>query len=241
MLILALESTTEACSVALLNDKKPKNTQIVEQFKIAPRQHTRLLLNMVDSLLHQQGVSKNDLTAIAFCRGPGAFTGLRITVGVAQGLAFGLNLPLIPVSSLAALAQGWYRYNHHTAFLSCLDARKKEVFWGIYRIEEGYARPVGEEQVSPLQRVMDSVKSLPQSRAPLQVAGTATHLIKELSGSFKEPEIELGLTFVDSLTDGLNYPHAYDVAFLAAEEYRLGNTVRAEQALPVYLRNNVTD
>ncbi len=236
MLILALESTTEACSVALLNDQKPNDEQIVEQFEIAPRQHTRLLLNMVDSLLHQQGVSKNDLTAIAFCRGPGAFTGLRITVGVAQGLAFGLDLPLIPVSSLAALAQGRYRYNHHSAFLSCLDARKSEVFWGFYTIEEGFARLLGEEQVSPLQTVGESVKSFNKLNAPLQVVGTATHLLKELNA----PPIELALTFVDSLPDGLNYPHAYDVAFLAAEEYRLGNTVRAEQALPVYLRNNVT-
>jgi len=237
MLILALESTTEACSVALLNDQKPNNEQITEQFEIAPRQHTKLLLNMVDSLLHEQGVAKSDLTAIAFCRGPGAFTGLRITVGVAQGLAFGLNLPLIPVSSLAALAQGAYQHHNYTAFLSCLDARKSEVFWGIYTIKAGFAQLSGEEQVSSLQMVGEVVKSFTQiTTTPLQVVGTATHLIQSLN----ESVVELGLTFVDSLPDNLNYPHAGDVAFLAAEEYRLGNTVQAEQALPVYLRNNVT-
>ncbi|VAW91547.1 tRNA threonylcarbamoyladenosine biosynthesis protein TsaB [hydrothermal vent metagenome] len=237
MLILALESTTEACSVALLNDQKPNNAQIVEQFEIAPRQHTKLLLNMVDTLLREQGVSKSDLTAIAFCRGPGAFTGLRITVGVAQGLAFGLNLPLIPVSSLAALAQGGYRHNNHAVFLSCLDARKSEVFWGFYTIEAGFAQLSGEEQVSPLETVGEAVKSFTQTNTtPLQVVGTATPLMQGLNQSVAE----LGLTFVDSLSDNLNYPHAYDIVFLAAEEYRLGNTVRAEQALPVYLRNNVT-
>ena len=237
MLILALESTTEACSVALLNDQKPDDAQIVEQFEIAPRQHTKLLLNMVDSLLRQQGVSKSDLTAIAFCRGPGAFTGLRITVGVAQGLAFGLNVPLIPVSSLAALAQGAYRQQKQTAFLSCLDARKSEVFWGIYTIEAGFPRLSGEEQVSSLQTVGEAVKSFTQTTTtPLQAVGTATHLIQRLN----EPVAELALIFGDSLSDNLNYPHAYDIAFLAAEEYRLGNTVQAEQALPVYLRNNVT-
>ncbi len=237
MLILALESTTEACSVALLNDKKPNNEQISEQFEIAPRQHTKRLLNMVDSLLREQGVSKSDLTAIAFCRGPGAFTGLRITVGVAQGLAFGLNLPLIPVSSLAALAQGAYRHHNYMAFLSCLDARKSEVFWGIYTIKAGFAQLSGEEQVSSLQMVGEAVEACIQTTTtPLQVVGTATHLIQSLN----EPVAELGLTFVDSLADNLNYPHACDVALLAAEGYRFGNTVRAEQALPVYLRNNVT-
>ncbi len=243
MLILALESTTEACSVALLNDKNQSDEnqsdpKIVEQFEIAPRQHTKLLLNMVDSLLHQQDVSKHDLTAIAFCRGPGAFTGLRITTGVAQGLAFGLSLPLIPVSSLAALAQVGYRHNKGITFLSCLDARKNEVFWGFYKIENGFAQLSGEEQVSSLEVVGEAVKSFNKQNGSLQVVGTATHLIQGLSGSF----MELELIFVDSLCgfDNLNYPHAYDIAFLAAEEYRQGNTVGAEQALPVYLRNNVT-
>jgi len=235
MLILAIESTTEACSVALYDDKKLNNDIIVEQFKIAPRQHTKLLLKMVDELLQGEGISKHDLNAIAFCRGPGAFTGLRITTGVAQGLAFGLNLPLIPVSSLAALAQGGYRQNQHRVFLSCLDARKNEVFWGMYIVEKGYARLVGEEQVSSVKFVGETLIKI-QSSEPLQVVGTATHLLKELKNS----EMELSLTFVDSLADDYRYPHARDIAFLAAEEYRRGNTVQAEEAVPVYLRNNVT-
>ncbi len=230
MLILALESTTEACSVALWNE-----SVITEQFEIAPRQHTRLLLKMVDDLLKQQGISKQDLNAIAFCRGPGAFTGLRITVGVAQGLAFGLNLPLIPVSSLAALAQSGYRYHNQTSFLSCLDARKNEIFWGCYTIENGHAQQRGDEQVSSITSMAEKIKSSGLNQ-PMQVVGTAAHLIYPLNGSLKELE----LSFVDSLTEDAVYPHARDIAFLAAREYRLGNTVGVEKAAPVYLRNNVT-
>lgn len=231
MLILALESTTEACSVALYKDE-----YIVEKFEVAPRQHTNLLLNLVDSLLKEEDVSKHDLDAIAFCRGPGAFTGLRITTGVAQGLGFGLNIPLIPISSLAVLAQGGYRYSpmdeKQLNYLSCLDARKNEVFWAAYSIQDGFAKLRGEEYVSAIEKISEVLKDLDESRAKWQVIGTGVNIIEKLN----EPK----LTFVDSIPDNIHYPHAYDVALLAAEEYRLGNSVKAEQATPVYLRNNVT-
>lgn len=232
MLILALESTTEACSVALYNDER-----IVEKFEVAPRQHTNLLLKMVDSLLQEEGVSKHDLTAIAFCRGPGAFTGLRITTGIAKGLGYGLNIPLIPISSLAALAQGGYRHSlnnvEQTYFLSCLDARKNEVFWGLYSIKEGLARLEGDEYVSAIEQVAEIINDIDNSSPQWLVVGTGTNIIEKLN----EPK----LTFVDSIPDKIHYPHAYDVALLAAREYQLGNTVTAEQATPVYLRNNVTN
>lgn len=232
MLILALESTTEACSVALYNDGR-----IVEEFEVAPRQHTNLLLKMVDSLLQEEAVSKHDLNAIAFCRGPGAFTGLRIATSVAKGLGYGLNIPLIPISSLAALAQGGYRHslNHfeQTNFLSCLDARKNEVFWGIYSIQEGIAKLEGDEHVSTIEQVAEIINDIDNSSSQWLVLGTGTNIIEKLN----EPK----LAFVDSIPDKIHYPHAYDVALLAAREYKLGNTVTAEQATPVYLRNNVTN
>lgn len=232
MLILALESTTEACSVALYNDER-----IVEKFEFAPRQHTNLLLKMVDNLLHEEAISKYDLNAIAFCRGPGAFTGLRITTGIAKGLGFGLNIPLIPISSLAALAQGGYRNSpknaEHTHFLSCLDARKSEVFWGRYSIQDGLAKLEGDEYVSTVEQVAEIINDMEETRSKWLVVGTGANIIEKLN----EPK----LTFVDSITDKIHYPHAYDVALLAAREYQLGNMVSAEQAIPVYLRNNVTN
>lgn len=240
MIILAIESTTEACSVALLN-----KGHITELFEIAPRQHTNLLLNMVDSLLKQQGISKHELNAIAFCRGPGAFTGLRITTGVAQGLAFGLNIPLVAISSLAVLAQGAYRHTQsqsqsqsltiqteQKSFLACLDARKSEVFWGLFSIDNGLAVAASDESVSASEKIVTALQGLNAKKAHWQVVGTALKIIENLN--------EPSLKFVDSSTENYHYPHAYDVALLAAQEYELGNTVTAEQAVPVYLRNNVT-
>jgi len=233
MLILALESTTEACSVALYN-----NGSITERFKIAPRQHTNLLLNMVDKLLSDEGISKDELNAIAFCCGPGAFTGLRITTGVAQGLGFGLNIPLIPISSLAALAQGGYRnskgqHTHqHTHFLSCLDARKGEVFWGEYSAKKGEITLEGKEYVSPIEKIAEKLAQRDDSNYPWYVLGTGLEIVEKLN----EPK----LNFVDSIGENIHYPHAYDIAFLAAREFNNGNMVTAEQAVPVYLRNNVT-
>jgi len=228
MLILALESTTEACSVALLN-----HGSIVELFEFAPRKHTNLLLNMVDRLLKQENLSKNELSAIAFCRGPGAFTGLRITTGIAQGLAFGLNIPLIPVSSLAALAQGAHRtFKEQQYFLSCLDARKNELFWALYEINNGRAQCCGEEQVSSAGEITKKLQIKQEDSLKYQVVGTGTEIIKKLN----EPR----LSFVDLTPETFHYPQAYDIALLAEDLYKSGSMVTAEQAVPVYLRNNVT-
>ena len=104
MKILAIETATEACSAALLIDGK-----IIERYQVQPRMHSQLILPMMNELLAEAGVALTALDAIAFGRGPGAFTGVRIAVGVAQGAAFAADLPVVPVSTLAALAQGAVR------------------------------------------------------------------------------------------------------------------------------------
>ncbi|GAB4353090.1 MAG: hypothetical protein Kow0060_03270 [Methylohalobius crimeensis] len=128
MRILAIETATEACSAALYLDGV-----VEERFQVAPRRHTHLILPMAEALLAEAGLTLSALDGLAFGRGPGSFTGLRIAAGVIQGLAFGADLPVVPVSTLAALA--WQVFDEGAAdcALAALDARMGEVYWGIYR------------------------------------------------------------------------------------------------------------
>ena len=122
--ILALDTSTDACSVALEVDGE--RTEI---FKVIPRKHTHELLPMVEQILASAQLSVRQLDAVAFGRGPGSFAGIRIATGVTQGLAFAADLPVVPVSSLAALSQGYYRVSNDqdSPIISALDARMNEV------------------------------------------------------------------------------------------------------------------
>ena len=221
--ILAIETATEACSVALLLEE-----EVQERFEIAPRQHATLLLPFVESLLAAADLGLNRLDAIAFGRGPGSFTGLRIAAGITQGLAFGADLPVVPVSTLAALAQGTVAQHGAKAVLAALDARMKEVYWGAFRCDDnGLVEPVGGEAVCTPQRV----------RVPTPGDWVG-------AGSGWDSYAEL-LAERCSLASAAIYrnqkPHAADLAHLAVRAFRQGKAVSAEQAIPVYLRDNVAD
>ncbi len=118
MKILLLDTSTFACSAALMIDE-----HITAHFEIAPRQHARLILPMIDKLLSDAELSLSNLDGIAFCQGPGSFTGIRLAASVVQGLAYGANLPVIPISTLAAMALGAYRKYGVQCVLSALDAK----------------------------------------------------------------------------------------------------------------------
>jgi len=124
MKLLAIDTATEACSVALAG----VGYTILERYVVDPKGHSNLVLAMVDSLLSEAGIARDDLDAIGVDIGPGSFTGVRIGVGIAQGLSFGLKLPLIGVSSLTVLAEGLE--SKANAVLSAIDARMGEVYWG---------------------------------------------------------------------------------------------------------------
>ena len=118
MRILAIDTATEACSVALWNDGTIK-----AHFELCPREHTQRILPMVQEILAAGDLTLTDIDALAFGRGPGSFTGVRIGIGIAQGLALGANLPMIGVSTLATMAQGAWRKSGATRVLAAIDAR----------------------------------------------------------------------------------------------------------------------
>ncbi len=141
--ILAIDTSTDACSVALMIDE---NT-VTESSVIAPREHTQRILPMVANLLKEQGVKLKDVDAIGFGCGPGSFTGLRICISVAQGLVYGADIPLIPISNLYAMAQGVLRLSlergsvaqtdeSDALVIPIFDARMNEVYWSAYHVVE---------------------------------------------------------------------------------------------------------
>ncbi|MFQ5470542.1 MAG: tRNA (adenosine(37)-N6)-threonylcarbamoyltransferase complex dimerization subunit type 1 TsaB [Gammaproteobacteria bacterium] len=219
--ILAIDTSTDACSAALLIDNETS-----ERFEIAPRQHTELILPMVESLLAEADIALKDLDVIAFGRGPGAFTGLRIAAGVTQGLAYGAELKVIPVSSLAAMAHGAWKKTGCQTIIAANDARMNEVYWGVYRFSTDH---------SIYQLCAETVC------APGEVPIPADTGWIGVGSAWESFQLVLGHVLSRCLLrweEGY-FPHASDVAILAIDELKQGNVVSPELALPVYLRDNV--
>lgn len=216
MKILALETSTEACSAALWADGA-----VFERFEVNGQHSDRILL-MVHEVLAEAGLALTQLDAIAFGRGPGSFTGLRIAAGVAQGLAFGADLPVAPVSSLAALAQGV----EAPKVLAAFDARMHQVYWGAYtRNAQGNVELCGEERVlAPA-----AVPALTDSGWVGAGGGWdqyAAVLLERLDHRVMEWRAQC-------------FPRARFVAQLGSIAFAKGAAVAPEQALPVYLRDEV--
>ncbi|MFT6914791.1 MAG: tRNA threonylcarbamoyladenosine biosynthesis protein TsaB [Motiliproteus sp.] len=221
--ILALDTSTQACSVALWIDG-----EVREDFRDIPRQHTQLLLPMVQQILSDAGLTLKQLDGIAFGQGPGSFTGLRICTGVTQGLALGADLPVAPVSTLAALALMARDEFQADGVLTALDARMDELYWGCYQIDSSSGLPilVGEERVCAPESV-----TLP-SVTPGKWIGYGT------GWCYRErlPEaVRNAVVYVEEPRE----PRAAAVARLGAVMIAAGQGVLPEQALPVYLRNKV--
>lgn len=151
MNILALDTSTEACSAALLRE----DGELFSEFEIAPRQHTRLLPEMMDSVLAAANCPKAAISHCSFGNGPGAFTGIRIAASTAQGIGIALNIPLVPISTLAILAQASLDSHSGDSTLVALDARMGEVYWAVYRRDDnGLARLVGTERLDRVNEVV---------------------------------------------------------------------------------------
>ena len=220
MNLLAIDTSEDACSAALC-----VGDEILERFEIAPRRHSELILPMMDDLLAEAGLSLGGLDALAFARGPGSFTGVRIATSIIQGVALGADLAVVPVSSLQALAQGGARVHGARQVLSALDARMREVYWGAYRADDaGIMAVVVDEAVCAPGEVM-----VPEGDGWFG-AGSAWATY----GDVLSTRCGLEVSF-----DGDARVHAQDVVRVAKREFSAGGVVSAEQALPVYLRDEV--
>jgi tRNA threonylcarbamoyladenosine biosynthesis protein TsaB len=219
MRILALDTSTEACSVALLLDG-----ELRMRFQLTERSHAELVLPMVESLLDEAGIALAGLDGLAFGRGPGAFTGLRIACGVAQGLAMGADLLVAPVSSLAAVAEQVPAAAGENV-LACNDARMGEVYWGVFRRgADGAVTALCDEAVSRPEAVGVGAPGA------MHVAGNALPRYPALAERLRAA----GLQFHEGV-----YPRADAVARLGEIELAAGRGVPAEKALPVYVRDDV--
>ena len=222
MKLVCFDTATDVLACAVWYDG-----ECVEHHELAPRGHADRVLSAVDRVLAEAGIARFELDAIGFGRGPGSFTGLRIAAGVAQGLAFALDLPAVPVSTLTAIAQGALRENGSRRVLVVLDARLGEVYAGAARADAGIMRPVRDERRCRPGELADEL---------------------DADGGW----VGCGpgwAVCADALRDGLDtrlerletdrLPRARDVAALAHRAWEEGLTVPAEGALPVYLRSRV--
>ena len=220
--ILALDTATEACSAALLNQQ-----QIDARFEIAPRDHTQRILPLVQELLQAQQLDLTALDVLAFGRGPGSFTGVRIGIGIAQGLALGANLPMIGVSSLATMAQGAWRLTGAERVLAAIDARMGEVYWAEYqRDANGEWQGAESEAVLKPEDVLARIGQLSGEWATVGTGWAAyPHLLTSTGATLLTTEVTL--------------PAAEDMLPLALSAWQRDESVAVENAEPVYLRNEV--
>lgn len=217
MKLLAFETSSRTGSVALHVDG------VVRQEMIAtPREQTERLLPLTAGLLNGAGVALRDLDAIAFGRGPGSFTGLRIAAAVAQGLGLATGLLLLPVSSLAATAQGLWRTHGSSNTLVCVDARMGEVYWAAFEVRSGLARVVGTEQITgPGEVTGAGMVSWSAAGNGFDVHGDAlAGVAAQANGVFEQA-----------------CPKAIDLFPLALADLAAGKGRAPEEANPAYLRS----
>ena len=218
--LLALDTSTEACSVALLH-----NGEKTYLYEVAERTHTKRILPMVEQLLSQSGISLKQIDALAFGRGPGSFTGVRVGAGIAQGLALGADLPVIAVSDLLAMAQAAFELQGKTNIATAIDARMNEVYFAQFCHQQTSVGMQWQDIVK--EQVCSSEQAIAQlDKAAFRVgtgwAAYAQFAQQELIGS----EIIL--------------PDARFMLDIALTNWQQGKSISALEIEPVYLRNEVT-
>ena len=235
MKLLAFETATEACSVALYLDG-----QVRERFEVAPRRHAELALPMAQVLLAEAGIARAQLDAIAVGRGPGAFTGVRLAIALAQGIALALDRPVVPVSTLAALAMCPHpnpppqageggeraaRAGGGERTLDAIDARMGEIYACTFKREGDAVIATSDEIV-----IAPANYELPQGEGWIGVGTGFAAADGELQSRFADRFVRIDATAL---------PHAADVARIGTLAFERGEAVAPERVEPAYLRNNV--
>jgi tRNA threonylcarbamoyladenosine biosynthesis protein TsaB len=219
MKLLALDTAATRCSVALLLDG-----EVRELDAPAEKVQAESVLPMVERLLGEAGLRLGGLDALAFGRGPGAFTGLRVAASVAQGLAYGAGLPVLPVSNLAALAAAAARRHGSRRILACLDARMQEIYWAPFAVEADSLELLSPEALCPPGDLE------PPAAGPWFGAGSGWGVHGDALKA-RVSRLE-GVDAASAATAG-------DIARLAERAFKQGLGLPPEQALPVYLRDKV--
>jgi tRNA threonylcarbamoyladenosine biosynthesis protein TsaB len=222
VIILAFETATEACSVALW-----RHGEMRERFEVAPRRHAALALPWADELLSELGVPRSQIDAIAVGVGPGAFTGVRLAVALAQGIALGLDIPVVPVSTLAVLAQSGTMPTHAwfgDSIVAAIDARMGEVYLGHFRVgNDGLVVADGAEVL-----VAPDAAVLHPDPAAIGVGS-----------GFNAVDCALRQRLGLERVYGGALPRASSLASLAVRDFAAGHAIAADALEPAYLRDRV--
>lgn len=228
---LALETSGQGCSVALVMRQPGSPAEMLQSVLDEPRQQTAKLLPMIHELLAEADWQLSDLDAVAYARGPGAFTGVRVGASVAQGIALGIDVPVLPVCSLQALADRAHRLSGASRVAVGFDARMNEVYLGVFGVSQGRMQPLHEIVAAPPEHLPDTLLQLWASLpiAPTLAAGSAWAVYADTLQT-QLPTLALKPEW---------HPQAEDVADIAWLDWQAGRQCDPALALPVYLRDNV--
>lgn len=239
MNILAIDTATEACSVALEVD----NT-LYSHFEVCPQQHSQRLLPMIDAILKEAGVELASLDLLAFGRGPGSFTGVRIATGMIQGLALGTGLPVAGVSTLKAMAVEAAQKSTGQFVAVASDARMGEVYFCVYKQSDNGLETIVPEQVCPPTEAVNYLSELGEAlNKNVIVAGTGWAAYEELQqwlNTQDAPESAASAAANTEKKPAVTLPNAAFMLEDAKEAARANTTTSAVEVKPVYLRDKVT-
>ena len=233
---LALDASTEACSVAL-----QANGKVYSRYELCPQSHSLHLLPMIDAVLCEAGIKLAELDGLIFGQGPGSFTGVRIGVGVAQGLAFSVNLPVVGVSSLQAMAQLAYIKHGQKQVIAAIDARMAEVYNGYFVLDEDNIMQAQQaEAVTPPEQLKEHLSSV--ITTPCYAVGTgwdayAEKLSEQLGDQAGE---KFSALKTNEGSPDVLFPTAEAMLIIGKSKLEKGQGVSAEDAQPVYVRDTVS-